>query len=95
MHNVMETDAAFRAFTLILRECNAVVLLFMNMPLSSSLIQNVINCRKLSKVSNNLYISRKNNSFYQPSKAKDFRQLANIQKGIVIMVAVDALNKFV
>lgn len=34
MHIVMETDAAFRAFTLILRECNAVVLLFMNMPLS-------------------------------------------------------------
>lgn len=33
-HNVMETDATFRAFTLILRECNAVISLFIDMPLS-------------------------------------------------------------
>lgn len=34
MNNVMETDATFRAFTLILRERNAVILLFIDMPLS-------------------------------------------------------------
>lgn len=63
--------------------------------ISSSLMKNIINCRKLSKVSSleKIILSLSQN------KAKDFRQSANIQKGTVtlrsIMVAVDALNKLV
>lgn len=63
--------------------------------ISSSLMKNIINCRKLSKVSSleKIILSLSQN------KAKDFRQSANIQKGTVtersIMAAVDALNKLV
>lgn len=63
--------------------------------ISSSLMKNIINCRKLSKVSSleKIILSISQN------KAKDFRQSANTQKGTVtarsIMAAVDALNKLV
>lgn len=43
--------------------------------ISSSLMKNIINCRKLSKVSNNLYISRKNNSFSQPKQGQRFSSI--------------------